>query len=83
MYRPILILYYLPGVKALFGWGMAATSLGTYLTIDKVSRIIDDLNPMLWSIIGLMFIRAMTEIYKCRLLGRLQVKQMELLTLNG
>ena len=82
MYKT-LILVYLPGVQSFFGWGMAATSLGTYMTLDKVSQIIESLNPMLWSIIGLMFIRTMTEIYKCRLLGRLQVKQMELLTLNG
>ena len=82
MYKT-LILVHLPGVHAFFGWGMAATSLGTYMTLDKVSQIIESLNPMLWSIIGLMFIRTMTEIYKCRLLGRLQVKQMELLTLNG
>lgn len=82
MYKTLILLY-LPGGRAFFGWGMAATSLGTYLTIDKVSQIIENLNPMLWSLIGLMFIRTMTEIYKCRLLGRLQVKQMELLTLNG
>jgi hypothetical protein len=82
MYKT-LILVCLPGAHAFFGWGMAATSLGAYMTLDKVSQILENLNPMLWSLIGLMFIRTMTEIYKCRLLGRLQVKQLELLTLNG
>lgn len=82
MYKT-LILVYLPGARAIFGWSVAATTLGTYMTLDKVAQIIESLHPMLWSLIGLMFIRTMTEIYKCRLLGRLQVKQMELLTLNG
>jgi len=66
MYKTLIVLY-LPGAHAIFGWGVAATTLGTYLTLDKVSQIIESISPMLWSIIVLMFIRTMTEIYKCHL----------------
>ena len=66
MYKTLTVLY-LPGAHAIFGWGMAATTFGTYLTLDKVSQIIASISPMLWSIIVLMFIRTMTEIYKCHL----------------
>jgi len=80
MYKTLIVLF-LPGVCAFFGWGMAATSFGTYLTIDKVAQIIETLTPMLWSIIALMFIGTLTEIYKCRLLHRLHFQREPLLSL--
>jgi len=61
----------------------AFTTLGLYLTADKTLEIVQTVAPMAWSVIFLLFIRTLTEIYKCRIHSEiLKLKHAKLLITN-